>query len=73
MATVDETLKSAKVTELLVVPDDPDPPTTRHRPVVDAVASYCNSIVASDAIERSDPVPVMIRLAAVDEADSKEL
>ena len=64
-------MKLARVTELLVVPD-PDPPTTLHLPVVDAVESYCNSTVASDAIERSDPVPVMIRLAAVELADSSD-
>ena len=65
-------MKLARVTELLVVPDDPDPPTTLHLPVVDAVASYCNSIVASEAIVRSDPVPVMIRFAAVELADSSD-
>ena len=66
-------MKLARVIELLVVPADPDPPTTRHRPVVDAVESYCSNIVASLAIDRSDPVPVMILLAAVLDADSREL
>ena len=71
MASVDEAAKSDRVTELLVVPD-PDPPTTLHLPVVDAVASYCNSIVASEARVRSDPVPVMIRLTAVLDAESND-
>ena len=64
-------MKLARVTELLVVPP-PLPPTTRHRPVVLAVESYCSSIVASEATVRSDPVPVMILLAAVLDADSRD-